>query len=243
MTGPGEDVSQRTAAIVATIGLVVTLLGVGIAVGCGAPPDLARTGDAAAVAGKIAAAGGLFRVAVLGWLVAILGDIVRAWALYAYFRGVNRSVAQLAAWWMLLHDAIFGFSLASLLAASDVVGGAGAFAGMAASQAHPVMLLLLRAQEYGFHIGLLFFSFHLLLNGYLVLRSGSVPRVLGALLVLASVGYLVDSTAHVAFRDPPAIVSRIVALPNAIGEIALIVWLAVKGGRTCPPSTDAAPGG
>jgi len=235
VTDPSADVSQRTAAIVATVGLVATLVGVGIAVGCGAPPDLARAGDAAAVAGKIAAAGGLFRVAALGWLLAILGDVVRAWALYVFFRDVNRGIAQLAAWWMLLHDAIFGFSLASLLAASDVAGGADAFAGMEANQAYPLMMVLLRAHQYGFHIGLLFFSIHLLLNGYLVLRSGYVPRVLGALLVLAFLGYLVDSAAHVVLLDPPAILGKVVALPNTVGEISLIVWLAIKGGKARPP--------
>jgi hypothetical protein len=241
VTKPLDDISQRTAAVLATIGVVITLVGVGIAMACGAPPDLARAGDATTVVAKITSAGGLFRVAVLGWVLTIIGDVVRAWALYVFFRGVNKSVAMLAAWWMLLHDAVFAFALVGLVVGSEVAGGAGAFGAMAPGHAQPLLMALLEAHRYGFNIGLTFFSFHLLLNGYLVIRSGYVPKVLGVLLVVAFVGYLVDSGANLLFVDPPAIINKLVMLPNTVGELALIVWLAFRGGRRVPRQTGEQP--
>jgi hypothetical protein len=226
-----RDISRRQAALLAFIGVAVTLLGVGIAIACGAPPDLLGGDDAAAAARKIAAAGRLFRIGVLGWSLVILGDVVRAWALYVFFRSIHRSIALLGAWWMLLHDAVFGFSLAGVLLASEVVAGAGTLASLPPETAHALLVLLLKAHLYGFHLGLLFFSFHLLLNGCLVLASPEVPRVLGALLILASLGYLVDSASRIAVPSPPPIIAQIVMVPNTIGELALMVWLAFRGGR------------
>ena len=143
-----QDISRRQAALLAFIGVGVTLLGVGIAVGCGAPPDLMGGGDAAAAATKIAAAGPLFRWGAPGWFVAIVGDVVRAWALYVFFRCINRSVAMLGAWWMLLHDAVFGFSLVGLLLASEMVAGTGALTSIPPETSSPLLLLLLKLHLY-----------------------------------------------------------------------------------------------
>jgi hypothetical protein len=93
------------------------------------------------------------------------------------------------------------------------------------------MTILVEAHRYGFNLGLLFFSFHLLLNGYLAFTSRFVPKVLGVLLVIAFLGYLLDAGANVLFADPPVLLSKVVALPNTLGELALIVWLAFRGGR------------
>jgi hypothetical protein len=49
------------------------------------------------------------------WLLVILGDIIRAWALYVFLKQVNRRLALLAAWFMLIHDAILGVSLVYLV--------------------------------------------------------------------------------------------------------------------------------
>jgi hypothetical protein len=71
---------------------------------------------------------------------------------------------------------------------------------------------------------LVFFGFHCLLVGYLIFRSTFLPRMLGALLMFAGVGWLT-------FLSPPF--ARSLApynfAPGMLGEGALIVWLLVKG--------------
>jgi hypothetical protein len=226
------DLSPRTAAIIAGIGFLITLAGVVLASIGGAAPGLIVPGDAVATANKIVASGVLFRAGIIGWLIAIIGDVVRAWALYVFFKQVNKSIALLAAWWMLLHDAIFGFANTCLVVTSELLDGAGYFAELALDQVHPLIMMLLKMHHHGFNIGLFFFSFHLLLLGYLVFKSGYVPRILGVLLVIASIGYLVDSTGIILLPDYPAIINQILTLPMFLGELALIVWLVFKGGKT-----------
>jgi len=220
--------SPVVAARVALFGLVLSIAGSIAAVACGAPPDLARSAEPAALAEGIAALGDVFRWGALGWFVAIIGDVIRAWGLYIIFKRVSANGALLGVLWMLLHDAVFGFGLFGLLGASEVAGHVGPFATLAPEQSEPLMMTLLEAHHYGFTIGLMFFSFHLLVNGVLTLRADFMPRVLGVLLLVASVGYLVDAGMAFVMVDPPALVSQLVALPNLVGELAVVVWLVVR---------------
>ena len=231
MTAHNVDISQRKAAIIAGIGFLITIVGVVLAASCGTLPNPIIPGDAAATANRILASGGLFRVGIIGLLLAIIGDVVRAWALYVFLKQVNKSIALLAAWWMLLHDAIFGFANVCLVVTSELLGGAGYFAGLAPDQLHPLMMMLLQLHQHGFNIGIFFFSFHLLLLGYLVLKSGYVPRILGVLLLIASISYLVDSAGIILLSNYPELITNILALPMIVGELAFVLWLVFKGGK------------
>ena len=50
-------------------------------------------------------------------------------------------------------------------------------------------------------VGLVAFGFHLGLLGYLILRSGLAPKVLGWLLIAAGAEYIVDTVAHALVAD------------------------------------------
>ncbi len=231
MTSHTGDLSQRSAGKIVGIGFLFTIAGVVLASICGVTPGLIVPGDAVATADKITESVGLFRVGIIGWLIAIVGDVVRAWAFYVFFKRVNKSIALLAAWWMLLHDAIFGFANTCLIIVSELLSGSGYFAGLPLDTVHPIMMLLLKTHFYGFEIGLFFFSFHLILLGYLALKSGFVPKIIGVLVLIAGFGYLVDSAGLIMLPNYPEILTYILALPNIVGEVALVTWLAFKGGK------------
>jgi ABC-type multidrug transport system permease subunit len=81
-------------------------------------------------------------------------------------------------------------------------------------------------------LGLFFFSFHLFVLGYLVFKSGYLPRILGVLLIVSSFGYLLDSFALTLlpnYADYEEIIILVIFLPNLIGEMALALWLLFKG--------------
>jgi hypothetical protein len=61
--------------------------------------------------------------------------------------------------------------------------------------------------------------------GYLVFRSGFLPRILGILLIIGCLGYLVDSFA--AFLFPSLGVN--IAIFTFWGEVLFPLWLLIKG--------------
>ncbi len=71
---------------------------------------------------------------------------------------------------------------------------------------------------------LVFFGLQCVLVGYLIYRSTFLPRILGALLVLAGLGWLT-------FVSPSLVtaLSPYNLIPGMIGEGLLLLWLLVKG--------------
>jgi len=71
---------------------------------------------------------------------------------------------------------------------------------------------------------LVFFGLQCLLVGYLILKSTFLPRMLGALMVLAGLGWLTFLWPALANSLAPYNL-----VPGMLGEGALIVWFLVKG--------------
>ncbi len=71
---------------------------------------------------------------------------------------------------------------------------------------------------------LVFFGLQCFLVGYLIFRSTFLPRIFGALMALAGLGWL-------SFLSPPLAnyLSPYNLAPGMLGEGSLIVWLLVKG--------------
>jgi hypothetical protein len=96
-------------------------------------------------------------------------------------------------------------------------------------QLHALAYLSLRLHGYGFAIGLIFFGFTIVLLGYLIYRSGYLPRIIGVLLVIGGLGYLTNSFAQIL---GPALAASLLPwdlLPASLGELGLALWLTVKG--------------
>ncbi|MEO8705164.1 MAG: DUF4386 domain-containing protein, partial [Kofleriaceae bacterium] len=78
----------------------------------------------------------------------------------------------------------------------------------------------------GFFWGLWLFPF-----GLLVMRSGFIPKILGVLLLAGGLAYVIDSSLALFAPVERAEVSAMLMLPLAIGELAMVTWLFVKGAR------------
>jgi hypothetical protein len=71
---------------------------------------------------------------------------------------------------------------------------------------------------------LVFFGFHCLLTGYLILRSTFLPRILGALLAFGGLGWLTFGFPSVAKQLAPYNLA-----PGMLAEGVLTLWLLVMG--------------
>jgi hypothetical protein len=61
--------------------------------------------------------------------------------------------------------------------------------------------------------------------GYLVSRSGFLPRILGALLIIGGLGYLIDVFSAFLFPDS----NLKIGLFTGLAEILFLVWLLIRG--------------
>jgi hypothetical protein len=189
---------------------------------------LVEPADSAATVKNITASEGLFRIAIAAWLVVIALDVVVAWALYVLLRPVNEALAVLVAWLRLVYAAIFAIAVANLFDIAQALGGQRAALGSEQLQAE--VMSSIGSFENGWDLGLAIFGLHLLGLGVLLFRSSLMSRVLGGLVVLAGIGYLVDSLGEILI--PGYAVS--LAAVTFVGEVLLIVWLLWVAARGLP---------
>ncbi|NNJ12808.1 DUF4386 domain-containing protein [Chloroflexales bacterium ZM16-3] len=173
--------------------------------------------------------GALLRVALGGELVVLLSEVALSLILYVLFAPVSRMLALSAAVFRLIMTTIHGVNLLNYFFVLRLLGDS-ELAGFSLGQREALSRFFLDAHSYGFTIGIVFLVPHVFLLGYLIYKSGYIPRVLGVLFLLAACGYLFDSLALL-FVPSYATTPAIIALVIAVAEIAFPVWLLVKGVR------------
>jgi hypothetical protein len=190
---------------------------------------LTAPGDPAATADRIVAAEGLFRAGFATDLVVFVIEVAQAAVLYVLLRPVSRTLALVMSYARLAQATILGLNLLNMFMGLQLLTGAAYAAAFEAGQRQALAFVFFSAQRVGYELGLAFFALHLGVLGYLVARSGFLPRVLGILLVVSALGYAANS--FVVFLAPALadILAVIVVVTALAGELPLALWLLIKG--------------
>src|ERR1700749_1306068 len=151
---------------------------------------LVVSGDAAATATNILTHESLFRLGFAVYLIEMACQLAVTVLFYELLKPAGRSVSLLAACLSLLGIAIKTVSRLFYIAPLLVLGGASYLSVFNAEQLQALALLMLKVNDQGAAIGLIFFGFYAVLKGYLIMRSTFLPRILGVLAVFAGVSLL-----------------------------------------------------
>jgi hypothetical protein len=190
--------------------------------------SLVVPGDATTTANNIMASGSLFRAGIVSYLVIFLSEIVLSVLLYVLLKPVSKTLSLIAMVFRLAMTTIHGINLLNQFSALLLLSGADYLTVFETDQLHALVLLFLDAHEYGWWIGIVFFSLHVFLLGYLVYKSGYFPRILGVLLILASFIYLINALAILLlpnYEETPVFLALLIV----IAELAFPLWLLFKG--------------
>jgi hypothetical protein len=228
---------QKTAR---TAGLLYLIFIITLAFSSYARSKLILFGDGAATARNIVASEGLFRIGFASELVSAVFFLLAAWALYALLKPVNKNLALLFLLLNLGGVAVECMNMLNLLAAPLLVSGAGYLQQVfQAGQLQALALLFLNLYSNGFMIAQIFYGAWLLPLGYLVFKSGFLPRILGVLLMLDCLGVLIW---FIQFFFLPAypVISYPGLAVSFIAEVGLSLWLLIKGVGDHQPASIAA---
>jgi hypothetical protein len=92
-------------------------------------------------------------------------------------------------------------------------------------QLYSQVMFFLNLNHYGLFITAIFWGLWLLPMGYLVFKSGFLPRIIGILLIIAGFGYVIDSIALFLLPDLNIHITQF----TFIGELLFLLWLLFKG--------------
>lgn len=205
-------VCQLLEAITATFGQVIVL------------GRLTVSGNAAATAANIVGHERLYWCGFASSIMAVIFHLTWAFLMYELLKVVNRRIAILAAFVMLMGCAMLAVTALLYLAPLCILQGGGSLSAFTAAQLQALAAAFLRLNSYAFDIHTVFFGVWCVLTGYLILRAKFLPRVLGLLLIVSGLGWML-------FLSPPFAVPLFpfIAAASAIGEVPLELWLIVVG--------------
>jgi uncharacterized protein DUF4386 len=189
---------------------------------------LVVAGDAAATAHNIVTHSLRYRLGFAAELVALLCNVPLALIFYELFKVVNRRVTLLVVFFSLVGTAIESVDLLNHLAPLTLLGGGDYLSTIPIEQLQAQAYLSLKLFDLGFAICLAFFGCFCLSLGYLIVRSGFLPRIIGVLLAFQGICYLVNSFTDFLAPRFATLVFSILAV-SAVGEISLCLWLLVMG--------------
>ena len=208
-----SDKSLRTAALAAGVGLLLMAILSPIAY-LNTFQSLVEFDDVALTAQNILNSSGAFQICIILLFTVALLDIIVAWGLYILLIPTNKNLSTLAALLRVIYAGIFIFAISKLYLALQVITADGI-----------QTMFHLKAFQSIWDMALILFGFHLLVLGYLAFKSGYIPKWLGSLIALASVGYIVDGLGKVISPN----YSLNIAQFTFIGEVFLIFWLLWRG--------------
>jgi Domain of unknown function (DUF4386) len=190
------------------------------------PSKLMVSADAMATAQNLRALDSLFRMGFASYLVEAVCDVALSLIFYVLLRPVRKDLALLAAFFGLVGTAVFGVAELALFTASHLVGGADYLKTFTPEQLDTLALLSLKLFGYGGGLFLVFSGVAWTLRGYLIFRSGYLPRILGVLLALGGLAFVARNFALVL---APAYASGGILLLMLPGGLSLTVWLLTRG--------------
>src|SRR5450759_689465 len=171
---------------------------------------------------------GSFRLGLAIALITGFLFLMVAWGLYVLLRRVNKNLALLFLLLNAVGVAIAGASMLFLVSALLQGDAASHMQAYSAAQLEGLAYLSINVYKTGFVTAQLFFGMWLFPLGYLVYKSGLLPRFLGILLLLDGIAVLIWFLqalllpAYPAIRYPGLVVSF-------VAELGLALWLLVKG--------------
>jgi len=193
------------------------------------PDQFIVAGDPAATATNIAANESMFRLGTVGnELIILLSEIVLSVVLYVLLKPVNKTLSLIAAVSRLAMTTIHGLNLLNYYFVFQLLNGGSITTAFGPDQVNALVTLFLDAHSIGFAIGIAFLVPHVLILGYLIMKSGYFPKVLGFLFIAAGFGYLFDVAGLLlvsSYTTTPGLIATVIA----VAEIAFPIWLLVKG--------------
>jgi hypothetical protein len=228
MDSVADTSPRRLARIAGALYLVNIVLG---AFAIGVVPAIIVVGpDAAATLHNIRAHELLYRSGLAAHVVVTVTNVPLALIFYDLFKVVNRRLALLDAFFILVATAIEASGLLHQFAPLVLLGSGPSAGALPAAQLQALAYApgsALSGIDYSIHT--VFFGLDILCAAYLVLRSTFLPRTIGVLLAIDGLAYLLYSFAEFLAPGFAAHLVPWIQLPALLGEGSLCLWLLVVG--------------
>lgn len=196
------------------------------------PSQLIVWGDAAVTANNILNSELLFRFGIVSGVLCYISFFVLPFILYRLFESVDKNYAFFMVALAVVSVPISIFNMINKVDVLTLLSGAEYLSAFDAEQIHAQVMLLLRSYNNGISVVQIFWGLWLFPFGYLVYKSGFLPKIFGILLMVGCFGYLIKFFGYLLF--PNFAIPLFIELPASLGEIGICLWLLIMGVKDKP---------
>lgn len=186
------------------------------------------SGDAIATAENILASKWLFRFGFMSDILSGVLFLLAAWALYVLLKPVDKNLALLFLLLNLGGVAVQCLNMLNIFSAVLLLSGVDYLKVFQTDQLQSLAMLFLDLHKNGFMIAQVFYGAWLFPLGYLVFKSGYLPRILGIVLMIECFAWLLYPFQFF-FFPAYVVISYLSFAVGFIGEFSLTFWLLIKG--------------
>ena len=201
------------------------------------PSQIIGRGDAVTTAKNILSNEFLFRTGIISDLISNTIWVFLVMVLYRLFKQVNERQAKLLVALVIVQiPAVFimeAFNITSLMILKGEI-----LKTFELTQRQDLAMLFLKINDYGVLTLEIFWGLWLFPLALLVYRSRFLPRFLGVWLIINGFAYLAISFTGLLLPEYESMVFNS-ALPATLGEIAIMLWLLIKGAKVEPLPASA----
>lgn len=194
------------------------------------PSKLIVWNDAAITFNNIIANETLFRLGVVAEIICYTAFLFLPLVLYKLLSPVNKPVAVSMVTLAVVSVPLSLLNLNHKINVLTLISKADYLNVFSASELHTQVMLSLAYYNNGIESVTVFWGLWLLPFGYLVFKSGFLPKIFGVFLMAGCFGYLTNFVGDFLFQSYSDLgISTFVSLPGTIGEIGICLWLVIIG--------------
>ena len=168
-----------------------------------------------------------FRIGFVINLFSVVFFVVAAWALYVLLKPVNKDLALLFLIFNLAGFAVWLFGSLCLFGSLVILNGTETIKAFQPDQVQALAVFFFNLYKSGVFIAQVPYGVWLFPLGYLVLRSGFLPKVIGMLLIADGICQFIYVCQRLILPDLGIIAYPCLVI-SFIAEVSLALWLSIK---------------
>ena len=162
-------------------------------------------------------------------IVGQIAFILLVLTLYRLFESVNKTQARLMLTLVLISVSVMFVNIIFQTSSLVLLNRANYFKGFTDAQISDLATMFLHLNIIGVYIVDIFWGLWLFPLAFLTYKSGLFPKIITIVLVISGIGYIVDSLSFVINQDFHTILRNYLSIPEALGEVLILLWLLIKG--------------
>ena len=173
----------------------------------------------------------LFRLGIVSGIIWLLAFIFLPLAFYRLLEKVNKAHAILMVAFAFVSIPISFYNLSNEMTVLSLINSPEQLNEFTTQQVKNQVMLFLEQYNNGVQLSQIFWGLWLFPLGYLVFKSGYIPKIIGILLMLGCMGFLIEFFGNFLFEEffKGSVFSIVVGLPATFGELGICFFLLIKG--------------